>query len=577
MFSARLRWLSFGLTASFLLILVRLFYWQILAGPRLQALGLLQYQTQRRQEPGRGQILSADDYPLAINQTDYSLYVYKPALTLDVERLSAQLAPYFLPGPLIATAGSELLAMANDQAAQTFQQVLTTDSTWVPLAHHLDASLKARLEALNLPGLSFEANATRLYPEASLAAQLIGFVGSDEAGYPRGYFGLEGFYHRALSGEPGSLRSETDLLGRPIIFGAYQQIEALNGRSLKTHLDRGLQLLVESQLRQGLRRYAADAGEVIVMDPTTGAILALAALPNFDPNHYSEFLSAAYRLPAIAETYEPGSTFKLLVLAAALNEAVVTPETTCDQACQGPVKIGPYTIKTWDNQYHPGQTVSQILARSDNVGMVYLARLLGQAQLSQYLEAFGIGQPSGVDLEGETVVPLRQSWGEIDLATAAFGQGVAVNSLQMLAAVNAIAAAGQRFQPQVVASLIEPDGNQVNLEPRPVNQVLRPETAKIMTELMVGAVAHGEAKWSLPQGYRLAGKTGTAQIPISGHYDQDKTIASFIGFAPADQPRFAMLVKLREPQTSPWASETAAPLWFNLAQAIFVYLNIPPS
>lgn len=313
------------------------------------------------------------------------------------------------------------------------------------------------------------------------------------------------------------------------------------------------------------------------MDPGTGAILGLASFPNYDPAHFIDFEPSLYHLPSISQTYEPGSTFKTLVLAAAVNEGLITPDTVCAEACAGPVTVGAYQIRTWNNQYHPGQTIRDILERSDNVGMVMVGQLLGSDRLNQYLEAFGIGQATGIDLQRETVVPLRNKWADIDTATASFGQGIAVTSMQMLSAVGSLANGGVRLQPQVTSRLVNPDGTIIPMPPKVVGQPVSPKTAAVLTDLMVTAASHGEAQWAIPKGYRIAGKTGTAQIPIAGHYDTEKTIASFIGFAPADHPRFVMLVKLAAPQSSPWASETAAPLWVAIAKDLFTYFRLPPS
>ena len=210
--------------------------------------------------------------------------------------------------------------------------------------------------------------------------------------------------------------------------------------------------------------------------------------------------------------------------------------------------------------------------------MVDVARRLGREKILSYLSAFGFGSLTGVDLEEESAPQLRPSrqWTEIDLATASFGQGIAVTPLQMVTAVAALANNGWLMEPHVVAQIKSAKGETIEIKPKKVRQVVSPSTAKIITEMMVAAVEGGEAKWAKPRGYRIAGKTGTAQIPVAGHYDEKKTIASFVGFAPADNPRFVMLVTLREPTSSPWGSETAAPLFFNIAKELIVYYNIAP-
>jgi cell division protein FtsI/penicillin-binding protein 2 len=447
--------------------------------------------------------------------------------------------------------------------------------SWVPLEKDLNEQTKTAIESLNLSGLGFESYQLRSYPESSMAAQLLGFVGSDGTGRPKGYFGLEGFYNLELYGQPGLVSQDKDALGKPIIIGQYQKTNSIDGRHLVTHLDRGLQLIIETELHQALDYYQALSGEVVIMEPKTGAIMALASLPAYDPSDYRSFASEQFRLPAVADTYEPGSTFKTIIMAGAIETGAVTPETVCDNPCAGPVSIGQYQIKTWDGVYNPGQTVREILMRSDNTGMVFIANKMGQETFLKNLDNFGIGLPTGIDLQREAIAPLRSSWANIDIATGSFGQGLAVNSLQMVAAVGALANGGNMMQPQVVDYLVE-EGKVIDREPKILSRPVSPETAKIMTQLMVDAASEGEAKWAIPKGYRIAGKTGTAQVAIAGHYDASKTIASFIGFAPAENPRFVMLVKLQEPLSSPWASETAAPLWVDIAKKIFIYYNISP-
>jgi cell division protein FtsI/penicillin-binding protein 2 len=400
-------------------------------------------------------------------------------------------------------------------------------------------------------------------------------VGKDTVGEAKGYFGLEGLYDLELRGRSGVVSQEKDASGKPILIGEYHELEAVNGRSLVLNLDRAVQKIVEDYLNKGLAKYKASKGEVIVMDPKSGKIIAMAAFPNYDPANYEEFDKNLFRNPCIAETYEPGSTFKVLVMAAAIDSGVVKPDTVCD-ICSGPVRIGSYTIGTWNDQYHPGIDMKGVIERSDNVGMVFVSQKLGKEKLLDYLTKFGIGKKTGIDLEEEQSPELRNSenWKDIDVATAAFGQGVAVTAMQMVRSVAAIANHGLLPTPQVVNRVI--GESEIPLSINIPNRVISEKTAAAMTKIMVNAVDKGEAKWAKPKGYNIAGKTGTAQVPVSGHYDDEKTIASFVGFAPAENPLFVMLVKLREPQTSPWGSETAAPLWFSIAKELFLYYGVQP-
>ena len=552
-----------------LIVVSRLFYWQILSGDKLDAIAQAQRESIREVPGNRGEILASDGFPLVTNQPSYLLYAYLPQIKLDAHEIATKLSPILINSD--KTQDSQIKDVYMDLSTK----LSSKDKTWVSLSKNISEENKQMIESLNIGGLGFDKSQKRYYPEASMAAQLLGFVASDEKGNPRGYFGLEGKYDLELKGKSGFIRQEQDAQGKPIIIGDYEDISSRNGRTLKTHIDRGLQLTIENKLLNGLVKYGAVSGEVVLMDPNTGGILAMASYPNYEPSNFIEYNTAVYKLPSIADTYEPGSTFKSVVMASAIDAKLINPNSTCGPECNGPVQIANYNIKTWNEQYHPGQTMTQVLERSDNTGMVYVARQLGTKRFLDYIKRFGIGEPTQIDLQSETVLPLKNNWGEIDLATGSFGQGLAVTSIQMLRAVGAIANDGKLMEPHVVSQIIS-ETETIDIKPKIVRQVISKESADTVTEMMVAAVKSGEAKWISMKDYRIAGKTGTAQIPIAGHYDKDRTIASFVGFAPADNPKFVMIVKLQEPKTSTWASETAAPLWMEIAKDLFYYFRIAP-
>ncbi len=576
----RLRFLFSLFALLILAVIARLFYWQVLNADQLSTAALSQYLSQTKISPRRGQIITADDFPLVFNQPRYTLAAYTPNLKLSPPEVADRILAHLqleIDDPALATEPAKLQAKLNDLRQSLRSTMITRLQTkkWAPLARNLSLQEKEAIEAQNITGLSFEESFTRYYPEASMSAHLLGFVGKNKISRPVGYFGLEGFYDEELRGAGGLVQQEKDAFGNPLLTGFFRAVSGQNGRSLKLYLDHTLQYLVEQELKKGLERYQASSGEVVVMDPSTGGILAMASFPNYDPSQYWRYDPVLYKNPVIANTYEPGSTFKTLVMAAALEEKAVHPEDKCD-ICGAPLKIGQYTIRTWDNKYQEGRTPEEILVHSDNVGMVWIQRRLGGDKLLSYLKKFGFGQKTGIDLQEEVAAPLKKNWSEIDYATAAFGQGIAVTSIQMVRAVAAIANGGLLMEPHVVKTVIGPR-QVISLKPKVIRRVISSETAHLLTQMMVASAEHGEAKWTYLKGYQVAGKTGTAQIPVAGHYDEEKTIASFIGFAPADNPRFVMLVKLREPQTSPWGSETAAPLWFSIAKKILIHFNIPPS
>jgi len=507
----------------------------------------------------RGTIFCSDNFPLVLSRRTYLLFL-KPNEMKDLEQ-SYEKISQFLP----ISQQSFLKAVSNKRIS------------WYPLARKVDSQIKERLESLKIEGIGFEPQWTRFYPEASMAAHLLGFVGSDDKGNERGYFGLEGYYDRELKGISGIRLQEKDLYGRPIVIGGGEEKKGEPGRDLYLYLDRAVQFLAEKELRQGLEKYQAVAGSVVVMNPWTGAILAMASLPSYDLENFFEEDKNNFPNPVISFNFEPGSIFKPIVMAIAIDLGLVNQSTVCN-SCSGPIKIGDYMIKTWNEKYYPDTTMTEIIQHSDNVGMVFVGRKIGIEKFLNYLEKFGFGGKTGIDLEGESASILRDKnhWQEIDLATASFGQGIAVTPIQLVRAIGALANGGKIVTPKVVEKIKEGD-KIIKTPPSEERQVIRSITAKVITQMMVNAVEKGEAKWAKPPGYKIAGKTGTAQIPVAGHYDEEKTIASFVGFAPADDPKFVMLVTLREPKTSPWGSETAAPLWFKIAKGIFQIWGIPPS
>ncbi|MDO8503167.1 MAG: penicillin-binding protein 2 [bacterium] len=562
----RIKLLAFAFILVSLVILVRLFTWQVVRADQLTRIARSQHQASSVIPAQRGTILSSDGFPLASSKDAFLVWASLKDVR-DPSLIASRLAPLFV-------GEDNDLVQAEEER---IKKLLSKENVvWVSIKHKVSTEVKAQIIKLDFPGIGFDVEETRDYPEGSMSAHLLGFVGSDAAGQDRGYFGLEGYYDLTLSGTRGQKDWEKDAQGTQILVGLSRNIGVSDGLSLTTHIDRSLQFTVERHLETGLVKYGAATGTVIIMRPQDGRILAMASLPSYDPAQFSKFDKESFVNPAVGESFEPGSVFKPLIMAAALDANVLEPDTKCTE-CGGPRRIAEFTIGTWNDKYFPDSTATEIIEHSDNVGMVWVGEKLGKEKLYDYLQKFGIGSLTGIDLQDETTPALRQkdSWGLVDVATTSFGQGIAVTPIQMVRAVAVIANKGRIVTPQVVTEVI---GTNFKEEIKPVvgKQVISEGAAKAMTEMMVNAVETGEAKWTKLAGFRVAGKTGTAQIPLRGHYDADKTIASFIGFAPADNPRFVMLVTLREPKSSPWASETAAPLWFAIAKDIFPHLGIHP-
>ena len=554
----RYRLTFFFFLLVFGLIISRLFYWQVVRAQELSSLGQAQYDRQVTTLAQRGEIKTSDGFAVAANKLSYLVYA-NPKLVKDKQTESDEL--------------EKLL----DVKSATISALLSKDKFWVPLKSNVDNSVKEKIDAKKFPGVGFQDETVRFYPEASMAASLLGFVGKDDNGEDKGYFGLEGYYDRQLRGKDGTSIIVHDAAGQPILAKMNDSTAKVDGRDLILNIDRRIQFMLDNELKTGIAKYGAQSGMAIVMNPKTGGVLAMSSFPSFDPRSYQDYSDDLFKNANISFAYEPGSTFKPLVMAAAMNEGLVKPNTPCD-ICAGPVKIGEYDIKTWDDKYFPNTSMTDVIVHSDNTGMVFTGRKLGLSKLLSYFDKFGIGQSTGIDLQGEVYPSLRpeSEWYPIDQATATFGQGLTLTPIDLITAFTAIANGGKRMEPHVVSAVQTADGNTIPIQPKVLDQPITPQTAKVMTEIMVKAVNDGESQWTRLKGYRIAGKTGTAQIPVEGHYDPNKTIASFIGFGPADDPKFLMLVVLDRPSTSIYGAETAAPIFFAAAKNILNYYGIPP-
>lgn len=546
---------------AFLAITLRLFYWQVVQASTLSAMAQAQYGNLVDILPSRGEIYTSDDFPVVTNRLSYLVFA-NPKEVKNVGDTSLSLSSFLK----IDFASTSALLSKN------------SDKYWVALKGDVDAKEKKSLEQMNIPGIGFEESYSRYYPEASMAAHLLGFVGKDELGNPKGYSGVEGFYDRQLSGRIGKATEIHDALGRPVLSKIDGVSGAQDGRSLKLTIDRSLQFLAEDRLKKGIERYEADSGMVAIMDPHTGNMLAMASLPTFDPRSYGDFDDSLYKNPFITDTYEPGSTLKPLIMSAAFDNGLLKPNSICP-ICDKPVQVADYSIETWDKKHFAQESMMDVIRHSDNVGMVYVSKVLGKDKMLTALDKFGMGKSTGIDLQGETTpyFPDSSYWKTIDLATASFGQGIVVTPIELLDAFSSIANDGVRMQPHVVSKIITPEGEGISIQPKILDRTMSAKTAKTMTEVLVYTVNKGEAQFARLHGYRIAGKTGTASVAVAGHYDPTQTIASFIGFAPADNPKFVMLVILNHPKAAIYGAETAAPIFFDIAKNMLEYYGVTPT
>ena len=606
------------------LIVARLGYWQVIKADNLSAKADDQRLLTQEVEGNRGKIVFSDGSTLASTQPMFLVYVQPQLIKGDKklpdsyiktyqEDFATKVSEVFyeedqklkLPDIEESSTSAMLrdLAKQGSESAQLLLEELSEsqDKTveeelegikagilkklnsnlyWVSLGKKVNVVAKKKLESFNFKGLGFETSTSRFYPEGSSSAHLLGFVASDAYGGQTGYFGVEGFYNGELKGKKGVIVQERDALGLPILIGKFSGKDPKDGKVLSLSVDRTVQHVVEEKLREGFEKFRAKSASAIVMDPLTGNILAMASIPSYDPGNVLAYPKENFKNPITADGYEPGSTFKVLVMGAALNEGVVQPETVCDN-CNGPVEISGYQIRTWNNKYQDRLTMTDTIIHSDNTGMVFASKKMGLDKMYDYIGKYGFGNHTGVDVQDEYAPELRekQDWKEIDLATSSFGQGISVTALQMVKAVSSIANKGVMMEPHIVSKIVE-GKDEFLIKPKVLGQVIKPEAASQVTEMMIQAVDQGEAQFykkRYAQGFSIAGKTGTAQIPVAGHYDANKTIASFVGFAPANNPKFVMLVRYDQPQTSIYGADTAAPTFFQIAKELFMYYGIAPT
>jgi len=571
-------WLSIFWYFSFFIVLGRLFYWQVIKSSSLQAEAESQYTSYSQKKVSRGRIFTADNHLLVGNQTVYRLFADPSVITQKSTQISSQLLPILLADTqeyLEASQSAIKKELETNLSANIESKLNQKDKKWVALKNSISQTAKDKIADLEIYGLGYEPFEVRYYPEASAAAHLTGFVGKDETGAEIGYFGVEGALDKELKGISLSKKRITDALGLDLLFSKTQN-QSIQGRDVVLTIRRDIQLSVEELLAQGMEKYGAKSGEVIVMEPKTGKILALAALPKYDQKEFYKYDQTVYKNPTLADTYEPGSTFKTLTVSAGIDSGSIQPDTKCP-VCAGPRKIGKYLIRTWNDVYNPDIDMTQALAKSDNTAMIYVTDLMGKDKYIEYLQKFKIGQKIEIDLQEDRSTPLRDKYSDVDLATNSFGQGIVVNSMQLVRAVGAIANQGEMVRPTIIEEVVNPmDNSKIKTQVINEGQVISKETAQKVSEMMIQSALHGEAQWTASRDHTVAGKTGTSQVVVDGKYDEEKTIASFIGFAPAADPKFIMIVKLNEPASSPWAAETAAPLWYKIANRLFLFLNIPP-
>ena len=520
-----------------ILLTLRVGYWQTLGRGALLAGATDQVRSDLVLAAQRGVIRDRNGALLATTVPLRSLYAI-PARIGDEHARAAAAAKL---APLLGTTSDTVL------------RALDSGAEWLYLRRRLPEETAKAIESLAVPGLGFEAEPKRLYPNDAIAAHVLGFV-NDEG---LGQYGIEGAYDSVLRGTDGSLVVEHDPQARELALGLRIAKAPVDGSDLTLTLDLVVQTSAERALREAIVKEHATGGSVVVLDPRDGAILALASSPTYDPGNVARADPAALQDRAVSWTYEPGSTMKAITIAAAIDQHVVAPNTTYED--KGYAVIGGRVLHNALDKAYGTSTVTQILEHSANAGAVFVAQKLGAEQLHAYLQAFGFGAPTHVDVAAEASGSVRPTaeWYPVDLGTIAFGQGIAVTPMQLASAYAAIANGGTLYRPYVVAARRDADGEH-RTAPVAVRRPVTAETAATLRSMLLSTVDNGIANGAAIKGFSVAGKTGTAQIPSDdGRYVDDAYFSSFAGFAPANDPRFVVVVVLERPQSKLLGTVTA--------------------
>lgn len=551
----------FLLTAA---LIVRFFFLQVLDHKYYKESAEKQHELYRTLTPVRGQILVLENKDgrivPAVTNIEKKLVYAEPQKIIDKDKASSGLAK------ILQMSKAEVLAKISDGLRK-----------WIVLKKELSESEALAVANLKLDGIGLEPEDFRLYPEKEFASQLLGFYAFSED-TRSGRYGIEEQYQKELAGKPGSLVLEKDIRG-DWITGATRTVQAaVNGADIVLTVDRAIQYQAEAILKSAVDRFQAEDGSMVVMDPKTGKILAIASAPTFDPNSFSKVEDpGVYRNRTISDAYEPGSVFKPITMAAGIDTEAVTPDMTFEDI--GEVTIDKYTIKNALNKVFGVQTMNQVLEQSINTGAIFVQQKTGQDKFREIVKRFGFGAKTGITLPSESAGDIRnlERGGEIHYATASFGQGITATVLQLAQAYGAIANGGKMMKPYVVEKIDYKNGQTDTFAPQEISQAVSSKAANTVGAMLVNVVENGHGKRAGVPGYYIGGKTGTAQIARSDGpgYDQDRSIGTFAGFGPIDNPKFVIVVKITNPRAARFAESTAAPTFGEMARFILNYYQIP--
>lgn len=567
----RIRLVLFFLVSFFFVIIGRMFFVQVIRHDYYLKIASTQHWSRDNIPAKRGKIFVKDNlssnglFPLADNQTLYlvsvsSAEMYK--LKKDETKIDKK--------EEVAEKLSPLLEIDKEKLLEQFEKT----KNFVPLKHHLSYETAKKIEELNLWGVYISEQQKRYYPEGTLASQIIGYVDSEG----KGNYGVEQLFDDVLAGVPGILKSEVDPTRRRIAFGRKISTPAKDGGDIVLTINRDVQAEAEKIISETVKKFSATNGSLIVMDPSNGEIVAMANYPTFDPNEYSKVKDyGLFRNSAVTDEFEPGSTFKVITMAMGLDDGKIEPDTQYTDT--GSILLGGFKIMNSTRKAWGLVDMTFVLEESLNTGTVFVLNKVGQDKFYNYLKKFGFAKKTGIEQLSEGVGRIYAP-GEVNehgYATMSFGQGMTATPIQMISSFATIANNGISVKPHLIAEIIK-SGKKQATDNREGERVISNEAAAKLTKMMVSQVEKGHGKQAGVKGYKVAGKTGTAQVPSkNGGYEKNKNIGSFIGFGPADSPRFVVLAKIDYPKGVAWAESTAAPPVGKMLDFLFKYYQIPPT
>ncbi len=565
-YTRRIYFLAFIFLTLFFVIFFRLFQIQVVKHDFYKALAREQHEFFEKTIPKRGRIFIKDKYsdklyPLAVNKELHLVY----AVPKDIDDKEAT-----------AKKLSEILGMEEEDV---FNIINKKNDSYEVIKNRVSDEVAKMIKNEKILGVAVAPQVIRYYPGGRLAANVVGFLGY-KGDKRAGQYGVEEYYNERLEGKMGFLEMEKDASGKWMPVGLKSVQPPRNGDDIVLTIDQTIQYISETVLRKAVEKYGADSGNLIVMDPKSGEIIAMAQYPTYDPNEYFKEKDMSVFLNSnIHNVYEPGSVQKPITMAIGIDLGKISPATT--YVDKGFVKVDGWTIHNADRKAHGEQTMTQVLEKSLNTGAVFVQQKIGKDYFYQYLKRFGLDELTGIEISGERKGNLSnlEVKSDINYATASYGQGISVTPLEMLSAISSFANDGKLMRPHIVSEFIHPDGTFEKVEPEVIRQVVSPKTANLISAMMVSVIENGHSKLARVEGYRFAGKTGTAQVPEKEErgYAKRKTIHTFIGFGPLPNPKFSILIKLDGPKNALYAADTTAAVFHDLASRLVDYYNIPPT